>query len=489
MLSADMFGAPEPAAGPPPTAAAAAGAGDFGGFGEAAPQQPAAVGGGDFGGFGAAPTQPAAASDDFGGFGAPTQPAAAAGGDDFGGFGSFGDATPAAPPPSSSALPAGAFGAADDDSFGQFEAINPPSVPSVPAVSMPSFAMPAVSMPAVPAVPVGPAPAEGDLPAVLTWLLEQERFGEALACEQHMGAATQLASVTAEYEQAKEEDDLEKAIHLKKVVLPKLKAAQQPDEVVKTWHAPSPTNQTLAQMAAAAEAAMGAAEAAPFVAKCCRADLRALASSSLSEAALLHSVASASLSLMLELPVGRQAEHLKQLDELLKAVLAQVAGASKSIAAKPAGVSAEDHAAALRAPKVATLLSALLELRKLGTRLAASLEWHAAVFAATASAPLGAVRRYEEVRRELEEGVKAAHAAAGAEAEEEEEAVSEPLREGGVKYWACTVPMGKRCSLSLLPLKSEDFPELPPTVEWGGKRLHAPSANLWAHCVRNEVPV
>ena len=60
------------------------------------------------------------------------------------------------------------------------------------------------------------------------------------------------------------------------------------------------------------------------------------------------------------------------------------------------------------------------------------------------------------------------------------------------KYWSSLLPMGKRCSLSLLPLQSSSgdaaLAELPPTVEWNGKRFHAPCANLWANCVRNAPP-
>mgnify|MGYP007072450518 CR=1 FL=1 len=55
----------------------------------------------------------------------------------------------------------------------------------------------------------------------------------------------------AEYEQAKEEDDLERALHLKKVVLPQLKADVAADHVVAGWNAASPAHRTLAQMAAA----------------------------------------------------------------------------------------------------------------------------------------------------------------------------------------------------------------------------------------------
>ena len=35
---------------------------------------------------------------------------------------------------------------------------------------------------------------------------------------------------------------------------------------------------------------------------------------------------------------------------------------------------------------------------------------------------------------------------------------------------------------------SEPLAALPPTVEWEGRRFHAPLANLWAHCVKDAVP-
>lgn len=57
-------------------------------------------------------------------------------------------------------------------------------------------------------------------------------------------------------------------------------------------------------------------------------------------------------------------------------------------------------------------------------------------------------------------------------------------------FWAVPLPLNKRCALSLLPLReaADDGADAPPTVEWDGRKLHAPLANLWAHCVRDVAP-
>ena len=97
-----------------------------------------------------------------------------------------------------------------------------------------------------------------------------------------------------------------------------------------------------------------------------------------------------------------------------------------------------------------------------------------------------------EVRTELEAAVRSAFGAAGKSAEDDaayDAEAKELLTDGGgLRYWSASLPIGKRCYLSLLPLQSNEFGGLPPTVEWEGRRLHAPAANLWAHCVRAEAP-
>jgi hypothetical protein len=85
--------------------------------------------------------------------------------------------------------------------------------------------------------------------------------------------------------------------------------------------------------------------------------------------------------------------------------------------------------------------------------------------------------------------VRVSLSAAGRPVDQAEEADEEvAFAEDGLTYWGAFVPIGERCALSLLPLKSVAFPELPPTVEWGDRKLHAPAANTWAHCVRDEPP-
>ena len=526
MLSADLFGGLDEAAAAPPPPAASADDG-FGSFGDAGVSTGAA----------AAPalTVPAGAgADDFGGFGgfggvaaagANADAATTSGGggddDDFGGFGGFGGAAASAAPPPSLPMPGAgaspAFGAADDDSFGQFEAILPSGLGggvggafggSAEPSMFGSMASVATAMPvpvpvpaAMPSSASSSAPLEeaaafapvaaGDLAALTAALIGQERYEEALACERHAQAAGKLAGVTAEYEQAKEEDDLERALHLKKVVLPQLKADVAADHVVAGWNAASPAHRTLAQMAAAAEATLGAADAAPFVSRCCRQEeMRSLAASGrLAKAAQMQAAASATLGLLLELPPARQRQALERLAELLAAARAQANAAASALAAgPPAGVGEAEHLEALGSPKVAALLDALAELRTLGCRLASSLEWHGHVFAASASSGV-AVPSAQEAREELDRHVRTAFAAARKPPKELDQESREALEEGGrLRYWGAALPAGKRCGLSLLPLRSDEFAELPPTVEWSGGRYHAPAANLWAHCVRDEAP-
>ena len=202
---------------------------------------------------------------------------------------------------------------------------------------------------------------------------------------------------------------------------------------------------------------------------------------SLDEAAAKHEAARATLLLLLELPAASQASHLANLHELLTALTSQLRQAASALASKGADV----DEAALSSPKVAALLEAILALRTVGRRLAAAREWYASAFVPSASAavlPKAGPGSAAKVASEIGQLVRASHAAVGREAPAEEEEPMEP-------YWAAALPIGKRCALSLLPLRSEEaFPHLPPTVEWGGRRMHAPCANLWAHCVRNSPP-
>jgi len=56
------------------------------------------------------------------------------------------------------------------------------------------------------------------------------------------------------------------------------------------------------------------------------------------------------------------------------------------------------------------------------------------------------------------------------------------------RYLEVALPLDQRCSLTLLPLRSEDFSELPPTVECSGTRFHALAINFWIRNVQPEPP-
>ena len=309
-----------------------------------------------------------------------------------------------------------------------------------------------------------------DLPAVLRMLTMSERYTEAVACQAHLSSADELKARMADYEQAKEDDDLETAMHLKKTVLPGLKAQVASDETVQSWARAAPSVRTLGQMASVAQQAMGAEHAGPFVTKCCSANLGALASSGqLAEAARLHAVASGAFRLLAELlPVERQTSTLQRMTKALEAVKAHLRGAASALDAKPI-----DEANASTAPEVLGLLQGMVALQTLGARLAASIEWHAAIFAPAAKVGGAGAIVAVQVKAELASLVRGAHAAVGVPAP----AVAD---EEVAEYWAAAVPLSERCALSLLPLRSDAQAGLPPTVEWQGEKMHAPCANLVA---------
>ena len=127
-------------------------------------------------------------------------------------------------------------------------------------------------------------------------------------------------------------------------------------------------------------------------------------------------------------------------------------------------------------PQLVELLAALVALRKLGARLAASLEWHTAIFApaaaAAATAALGSSSA-AAVLAELTQLVRASHASVGAEPEDSD-------ADDSAQYWTVALKLADRCALSLMPLQSEAFPQMPPSVTFDGARMHAPCANLSA---------
>ena len=477
MLSADMFGAAasttEVAA--PPAAAAAAGGddgfGDFGGFDDAPPPTSTLASGSVPGAL--ASSGGVASADIVDSTSLASGPLlTGSSADAFGGFGDF-DRPLSAP---QTTMPASllAVAADEDDNFGSFSAITPSVVAS-------TSAPPSASADS----------SEGGLQAVVAALISQERFSEAASCKAHIEAIANVSVQLQAYERAKADDDLETAIHLKKVVLPRLREAVQPEAVLAQWQAPLPSHLTLAQMQSAAEAHLGAAEAAPFTSHCCARDPGAMAASSLELAARWHAAAAASLQLLLELGPAAQSAQLQRLDALLEALVSKLRLAHDALAARSADVPRE----AMRSAQVTALLSSLCELRRHGTRLAASRAWYAAVFVASATAgrpPPDAAAA--ATCKGITELVRAAHAAVGRGGEEEEgEAEAkedrEALRvEGSSCYWAAPLPMTSRCALSLLPLRSAAFPELPATIEWDGASFHAPLASLWAHGVRDEPP-
>ena len=537
VLSADMFGgstdalpttsavptADAPAAAEEAPAAVSGGDDDFGGFGGGSAGGAAS----DFGGFGGGSAGGAAS--DFGGFGGfDTSPVAAAapaaagsapggGALDFGGFGDELAAPPAGGGGAESSRARGpsfaSLAADEDDAFSSVPVVTPAAVfDGMPAAAgaAAAAAAPPSSLSWPPAAP-SLAPSAGasmddgpgadlGLQATFDFLVGQERYAEAVACKAHIGGIAQLSVHLAAYEKAKEDDELEEAMHLKKVVLPAARAAVQPDQVVRGWQRASPAHRTLAQMRAAATAALGEAEAAPFLGACCARDLAALAASSLPDAAAEHARAAAALGLLLELPPAEQARRLANLDTLLAALLTRAREAAAALSSVPAvgeaGVDEAARAAALRAPRVAALVDSLAEVRRVGGMLAASCAWHASIFAASAGAGLGGraaaatASGAVDVRDELAGLLRTAVSvtglspAAGAgwpdDAEEQQRLCK--------RCWAAAVGGEARCALSLLPLRCDKFPEMPPTVRWAGRGFLAPCANLWVNAVRGEPP-
>jgi hypothetical protein len=506
-LSADMFGGSDaPAAsafggfGASVPSASTAAEDDFGEFG--GPATDGAVGGDDFGAFGgpAAGGAPggnamgedgfggAAGEDDFGGFGG------AAGGPDFGGFGGaaggdgFGIASPSPQPfGSGGGVDLSGFGGAraPSDDFGDFGGFDGPAAPA--AGGLPrllgddddSFSSIQVRKPpgASPAVSPAPLEASGGFDSLLRELMSAGRYEEAYACRRHLDAVATLAVKQSAYEVAKENDELEEAIHLKKVVIPALKAKLQPEAVVAAWGKPvAAPYATLPSLIQRATQALGETEAAPFV-RICPANLPALAASDVAAAATRLRRTRGACELLLQLPVARQKRQLEALDRMTQSVLKQMRAAEAALSAFPP--SAADRAAAMRSPRVVELIDAMRALRKLGLLLVASRDWHASFFAASATAgrapPDATAQAVSDVYR------RAVTAAAANDDEAETEDVE--------RYWEGPWPLQERCALSLAPLRSEVFTELPPSVSWEGQRFHAPCINFWVHNVDRQCPV
>ena len=271
------------------------------------------------------------------------------------------------------------------------------------------------------------------------------------------------------------------AIHIKKVELPRLKEKLQPDDVVSAWQAPS-DGASIGALVQKARMVFGDAEAAPFAASCSKADLAALAASGdLAAAAADHGRARASLELLLELPAAEQARHLQQMKQLLAEAVTQLKRGASALEALPPNLDAADRARLCKASRVVELRQSLLELRRLALLLAGSHAAHAAVFLASVGDAAKAVPPVAELHAELTGALQRGLAAVDAEDEPAE------LPQVG-RYLRAPRPMSQRCAISLLPLRCDEHPELPPTVAWEGLSLHAPCANLWANCVRATPP-
>ncbi|EOD23574.1 hypothetical protein EMIHUDRAFT_239482 [Emiliania huxleyi CCMP1516] len=335
----------------------------------------------------------------------------------------------------------------DDDTFRSIAVLRPPADPAIGSESP---------------VPVGELSA-GCLDGTLAQLLAAGRYEEALASQQHLDAVAQLAVQQNEYERAKENDELEEAIHIKKdqhpvptpvtshqsptaglpaadslslhlkVVLPALRArlASDPAAWSRPVAPPYATAGTLAAEAASrsreAVSRFGEAEAAPF-ARLCSADLSSVAASDLpAAAAKLRRLRAAHVLLM----------------ETSEAILRTMTDAEALVSALPPSAGSAERAAALRSPKAARLP------RRFLSRMA----------------------RFRRSRVPKKQSNRRAAAVAAPDDE-----APEP-------------PLNERCALSLLPLQSANaFPELPPTVAWEGKRCHAPCVNLWLHGVKQAWP-
>ncbi|KAL3922932.1 MAG: hypothetical protein SGPRY_004381 [Prymnesium sp.] len=225
------------------------------------------------------------------------------------------------------------------------------------------------------------------------------------------------------YDRAKEDDNLEEAIHIKNVVLPRLRNSIEPDDAVERWKNPH-AGVAMSSMHEAAQKALGA-DAKPFT-MTYNCDLRTLASTDLELAAREQQRAHASLQLLLELSVSAQAAYLLKLHKLVETTIEQMRLAVGALESLPSNLDANEREQALHSPRVQDLLRQLGELRKLGCLLAESREWHAAFFAASAAAPLGVACRTPaaEVRAELTTLlVKAATLAFQEEPEDDDEEV------------------------------------------------------------------
>jgi len=420
-------------------------------FGDFSSQPSAADSVGDFsGGLTGAAVNPS-------GVGSPPAAVPASGDDDFDDFGDFDGPSPPVATGFASLV------ANDDDSFSSIEVRKPPG----------AFDSPVPSASPVP----GDVPAAGVFDGVFSELLKAERYEEALACKQHLEAVAEMAVQQKAYEVAKANDELEEAIHIKKTILPALRSKLQPDSVVESWSRPvaSPFA-TIAALTQRATAALGVAEAAPFV-RSCPDNLHSLAATNLDAAAARQRRARAACELLLEIPAARQKRQLEVLDKLASGIVARMGSVADALASFPSSASSAERSSAMRSPRVTETMAALAEMRKLGLLIISSRDWHASFFvaSATAGSPMAANTSAQAVNDAFR------RAAAATEAKDEVPGEVD-------RYWEAPRKLSERCALSLAPLQSDGFGDVPQTVAWEGQRFHAPCINFWVHNIDRQCP-
>uniref|UniRef100_A0A7S0J8N5 Uncharacterized protein n=1 Tax=Calcidiscus leptoporus TaxID=127549 RepID=A0A7S0J8N5_9EUKA len=419
--------------------------GDFGGFSGRDSAQPPALAGAARAGHGL--EDEAAADDDFG---------------DFGSFscgppGGAGDTVPTmGVTVGASAAALSNLAADEDDSFSKF------AVPTLPGSSAPTA-----------------AEAPEGLSGVLAQLLASGRFEEAESCKAHIECLADLAVHKSAYDAAKMNDNLEEAIRLRDVVLPRLREQVQPDEVVLRWqHTYDAVG--VAQMTGHVQQLFGEEQAAPFLANC-PTDLVALAARDLPAAAAAQRRLRAAYELLLELSVEKQKEMLVTQRRLLEAVVTQMRVALAAIEAAPPTLDAAARASAMASPQVLALMRALQASRKLALTLAAASVWLSSICVLSANLAAPSAADASPSAAEADTLLGQALALTGAD-----ESALEPF--DPAPMLTAPIPLSERCALTLMPLVSGRAEQLPPVVEWKGHFFHAPSINFWIHNVSPELP-
>ena len=90
---------------------------------------------------------------------------------------------------------------------------------------------------------IGNGEAPTAMPALLSWLIQNERLKEAVQCMRHIQAGQNLSTVQAQYKRAKDDDLLEEALVLRKEVA-KLEALLKSEDEIASWRQPSTAHPT-----------------------------------------------------------------------------------------------------------------------------------------------------------------------------------------------------------------------------------------------------